>query len=89
LTITKDEKQKVLKDYRLHDTDTGSVEVQVALITARINELTKHLQLHVKDHHSRFGLMKMVGQRRRLLEYLKRTDLKAYRTLIENLDLRK
>lgn len=89
MTITKDEKQKVLKDYRLHDTDTGSVEVQVALITARINELTKHLQLHVKDHHSRFGLMKMVGQRRRLLEYLKRTDLKAYRTLIENLDLRK
>jgi len=89
LTITKDERQKVLKDYRLHDSDTGSVEVQVALITARINELTKHLQLHVKDHHSRFGLLKMVGQRRRLLEYLKRTDLKAYRTLIENLDLRK
>lgn len=89
MTITKDERQKVLKDYRLHDSDTGSVEVQVALITARINELTKHLQLHVKDHHSRFGLLKMVGQRRRLLEYLKRTDLKAYRTLIENLDLRK
>jgi small subunit ribosomal protein S15 len=89
LTITREEKQKVLKDYRLHDTDTGSVEVQVALITARINELTKHLQLHVKDHHSRFGLMKMVGQRRRLLEYLKKSDLKAYRTLIENLDLRK
>ena len=89
MSISKNDKQKLVKDHRLHDSDTGSVEVQVALLTARINELTKHLQVHTKDHHSRFGLLKMVGLRRRLLEYLKRSDLKAYRTLIENLDLRK
>jgi len=89
LTFTKEKKEKMVKDYRLHDTDTGSVEVQVALLTARVNELTEHLKIHVKDHHSRKGLLMMVGQRRRLLEYLKRSDLDAYRALIENLNLRK
>jgi small subunit ribosomal protein S15 len=89
LTFTKEKKEKMVKDYRLHDTDTGSVEVQVALLTARVNELTEHLKIHVKDHHSRKGLLMMVGQRRRLLEYLKRSDLDAYRALIDNLNLRK
>jgi len=89
LNLSKEQKEKMVKDYRLHDTDTGSVEVQVALLTARVNELTEHLKIHVKDHHSRKGLLMMVGQRRRLLEYLKRSDLDAYRALIENLNLRK
>jgi small subunit ribosomal protein S15 len=89
LTLSKEKKEKMVKDYRLHDTDTGSVEVQVALLTARVNELTEHLKLHVKDHHSRKGLLMMVGQRRRLLEYLKSSDLDAYRALIDNLNLRK
>jgi small subunit ribosomal protein S15 len=89
LTLTKEEKGKLVKDFSLHATDTGSVEVQVALLTARINELTGHFKKHVKDHHSRRGLLKMVGQRRRLLDYLKRSDLEAYRALIENLNLRK
>jgi small subunit ribosomal protein S15 len=84
-----EDKEKLIKDYRLHETDTGSVEVQVAVLTARINELTEHLKLHMKDHHSRMGLLKMVGQRRRLLEYLKKNDLDAYRALIDNLNLRK
>jgi small subunit ribosomal protein S15 len=89
LSFTKEEKEKVVKDYRLHETDTGSVEVQVALLTARINGLTGHFQTHVKDHHSRMGLLKMVGQRRSLLEYLKKNDVAAYRALIDNLNLRK
>jgi small subunit ribosomal protein S15 len=87
--MSKEGKGNIVKQYRLHDTDTGSVEVQVALLTARINELTGHLKNHTKDHHSRLGLLKMVGQRRRLLEYLKGSDLEAYRALIENLNLRK
>jgi small subunit ribosomal protein S15 len=89
LSFTKEEKEKVVKDYRLHETDTGSVEVQVALLTARINGLTDHFKAHVKDHHSRMGLLKMVGQRRSLLEYLKKNDVAAYRALIDNLNLRK
>lgn len=89
MTLSQQAKEKLIKDYRLHETDTGSVEVQVALLTARINELTGHFKAHVKDHHSRMGLLKMVGQRRRLLEYLKQSDLEAYRALIENLNLRK
>ena len=89
MTLSKEQKEKIVKDYRLHGTDTGSVEVQVALLTARVNELTEHLKLHVKDHHSRKGLLMMVGQRRRLLEYLKKSDLDAYRALIDNLNLRK
>ncbi len=89
MTMTKEQKGKLVKDFQLHEADTGSVEVQVALLTARINELTDHFKKHVKDHHSRMGLLKMVGQRRRLLDYLKRSDLEAYRALIENLNLRK
>ncbi len=89
MTLTRESKQKLIADYRLHDTDTGSVEVQVALLTARVNELTEHLKSHVKDHHSRMGLLKIVGQRRRLLEYLRKSDLEAYRALIDNLNLRK
>jgi small subunit ribosomal protein S15 len=89
LTLSKEGKENVVKQYRLHDTDTGSVEVQVALLTARVNELTGHLKNHVKDHHSRHGLLKMVGQRRKLLEYLRSSDMEAYRALIENLNLRK
>ena len=87
--LSKDTKQELVGKYRLHDTDTGSVEVQVALLTTRIGELTGHLKTHEKDLHSRYGLLKMVGKRRRLLEYLKKNDLEAYRALIENLDLRK
>ena len=89
MALSKDKKQKLVGQYRLHDTDTGSVEVQVALLTTRIEELTEHLKAHKKDRHSRYGLLKMVGKRRRLLEYLKTNDLEAYRALIENLDLRK
>ncbi len=89
MALSNDKKQELIGQYRLHDTDTGSVEVQVALLTTRIGELSGHLKDHEKDLHSRYGLLKMVGKRRRLLEYLKRNDLEAYRALIENLDLRK
>lgn len=82
------QKQPVIAQYRTTDKDTGSSTVQVALLTERINSLTGHFQAHVKDHHSRRGLLKMVGQRRRLLGYLKRTDLASYRSLIERLGLR-
>ncbi|UCE68078.1 MAG: 30S ribosomal protein S15 [Candidatus Zixiibacteriota bacterium] len=87
--MAKEKKHEVIDQFRLHESDTGSVEVQVALLTARINDLTEHLKDHKKDHHSRLGLLKMVGKRRRLLEYLKRTEIDAYRALIENLNLRK
>jgi len=82
-------KSQVIQDYRRHETDTGSTEVQVALLTQRITELTEHFKSHSKDHHSRRGLLKMVGQRRRLLDYLKRQDVARYRTAIERLGLRK
>jgi small subunit ribosomal protein S15 len=75
--------------YRLHETDTGSPEVQVALLTARIEYLTEHFKLHKSDHHSRRGLLKLVGQRRRLLDYLKKKDVQRYRTIIQRLGLRK
>ena len=81
-------KDDVIKKYQLHDTDRGSAPVQIALLTQRINELTEHFRKHQKDHHSRRGLLMMVGKRRRLLEYLKRTDLTRYRELIEDLGLR-
>ncbi len=74
--------------YRLHDRDTGSTRVQISLISARINSLTDHFRQHAKDHHGRLGLIRMVGRRRRLLDYLKRTDLAAYRRLIDELGLR-
>jgi small subunit ribosomal protein S15 len=82
-------KLAVIEDYKTHDGDTGSPEVQVALLTYRINNLTEHLKTHKKDHHSRRGLLKMVGKRRRLLDYLKKTDIERYRSLIERLGLRR
>ncbi len=82
------DKEAVIKKYQLHDSDRGSAPVQVALLTERINGLTEHFRAHKKDHHSRRGLMMMVGKRRRLLDYLKQTDLDRYRQLIEDLGLR-
>jgi small subunit ribosomal protein S15 len=82
------EKSPTIMKYRSNETDTGSTRVQVALLTNRINYLTDHFRVHAKDHHSRQGLLKMVGRRRRLLSYLKRTDLEGYRSLIETLGLR-
>ena len=86
---TREIKEKVITDYRTHEHDTGSPEVQVALLTSRINELTEHFKTHTKDHHSRRGLLKLVGQRRRLLDYLKGKDLERYRSTIERLGIRK
>ena len=83
--MNKDKKQEIIAAYGRTANDTGSPEVQIALLTARINELTEHLKSNKKDHHSRRGLLKMVGQRRGLLEYLKKTDIEGYRTLIERL----
>lgn len=82
------EKTATLKKYAEHGTDTGSAKVQVAVLTERINYLTDHFRTHPKDHHSRQGLLKMVGRRRRLLEYMKRTDLEGYRKLVQDLGLR-
>jgi small subunit ribosomal protein S15 len=82
-------KAKTIAGFRRHDYDSGSPEVQVALLTDRINQLTEHFKVHAKDHHSRRGLLKLVGRRRRLLDYLKRKDLERYRTTIERLGLRK
>ena len=87
--ITKEIKEQIIKEYQLKEGDTGSPEVQVALLTYRINDLNEHLKAHKKDHHSRRGLLKMVGQRRNLLAYLKENDLERYRNLIARLGLRK
>ena len=87
--ITKEIKQQIIKDYQLKEGDTGSPEVQIAILTYRINDLNEHLKMHKKDHHSRRGLLKMVGQRRNLLAYLKDNDLDRYRELIARLGLRK
>lgn len=87
--ITKENRDAVVAEYRVHETDTGSPEVQVAMLTRRINELTAHLRENKHDHASRRGLLKMVGQRRRLLAYLNKTDVERYRTLISRLGLRK
>jgi small subunit ribosomal protein S15 len=89
MAVTKDDKQRLITDYRTADADTGSPEVQVALLSKRIDELTEHLKGHKKDHHSRRGLLQMVGRRRRLLEYLKREDVERYRALIQRLGLRR
>jgi small subunit ribosomal protein S15 len=86
---SKEDKENIVKDNRTHSKDTGSPEVQIALITNRINYLTEHFSTHKKDYHSRTGLMKLVGQRKRLLEYLKRQDVKRYESLIKKLKLRK
>jgi small subunit ribosomal protein S15 len=82
------DREAVIQKYRKHETDRGSTAVQVALLTARINDLTGHFRAHKKDHHSRQGLLKLVGQRRRLLDYLRRTSLEEYRSLITDLGLR-
>ena len=87
--MTQAEKQAIMAEYATHEGDTGSAQVQVAVLTKRINDLTEHLKVHKKDHHSRRGLLKMVGQRRNLLAYLKENDLERYRTLIARLGLRK
>ena len=87
--ITTEMKKEIVKTYGKDENDTGSIEVQIALLTARIKDLNEHLAVHPKDHHSRRGLLKMVGQRRGLLAYLKKTDIERYRSLIERLGLRK
>ena len=87
--ITKEIKEQIIKDYQLKEGDTGSPEVQIAIRTYRINDLNEHLKVHKKDHHSRRGLLKMVGQGRNLLAYLREKDLERYRTLIARLGLRK
>ncbi|MCI9067409.1 MAG: 30S ribosomal protein S15 [Lachnospiraceae bacterium] len=87
--ISKEKKAKIIEEYGRKPGDTGSPEVQIAILTARITELTEHLKVNQKDHHSRRGLLKMVGQRRGLLDYLKRNDIEAYRNLIARLGIRK
>lgn len=89
LTLTVDDKQEIIDKFKQHESDTGSPEVQVALLTARIEYLTEHLQEHRKDHHSRRGLLKMVGQRRRLLNYLQNKDISRYRKVLQELGLRR
>ena len=89
VALTKDKKTNVIDAYRTHDKDTGSPEVQVALLSERINYLTEHFKAHAKDHHSRRGLLKLVGQRRRLLDYLKSKDSDRYAELIKRLGIRK
>ncbi len=89
MTLTVEAKREIVTRFGKSDADTGSTEVQVALLSARINELTEHLRTHKKDHHSRRGLLMLVGQRRRLLNYLNRTDLDRYRGLIQELGLRR
>ncbi|HOJ10079.1 MAG TPA: 30S ribosomal protein S15 [Clostridiales bacterium] len=87
--MQKEAKQNIISMYKLHENDTGSPEVQIALLTERINHLNEHLKIHKKDHHSRRGLLKMVGQRRGLLNYLEKIDVERYRAIIEKLNLRK
>ena len=89
MVLVKETKSEIISSYQLHGTDTGSPEVQVAILTERINYLTEHFKTHTKDHHSRRGLLKLVGQRRRLLDYLKRIDFNRYKDLIERLGIRK
>lgn len=88
MTISKEEKEKIIKAWRKHEKDTGSVEVQIALLTKRINDLTEHLKVHRKDVHSRMGLIKMVGKRKRLLNYLKKENFARYTELIDKLGIR-
>ncbi|MSO41590.1 MAG: 30S ribosomal protein S15 [Solirubrobacterales bacterium] len=89
MPLTNEKKAELIGKHGRADGDTGSAEVQVALLTARINELTEHLRTHTKDHHSRRGLLKLVGQRRRLLRYLEKSDLERYRSLVAELGLRR
>ena len=89
MSLSLEEKKEILSKHCLHETDTGSPEVQIALLTTRINQLTGHFKTHHKDHHSRRGLLKMVGRRRRLLDYVKGKDVARYRTIIAELGIRK
>ncbi len=89
MALVKEKKTEIVSEYKQHDSDTGSPEVQVALLTARINQLTEHLKEHKKDHHSRRGLLMMVGQRRRLLNYLSNKDINRYREVVARLGLRR
>ena len=89
MVLTKGRKTEVIEDYRTHENDTGSPEVQVAILSERISDLTAHFKTHKKDHHSRRGLLKIVGQRRRLLDYLRNKDVNRYRTIIQRLGLRR
>ena len=89
MSTTKQQKTELITQYRTHDGDTGSPEVQIALLSSRINYLTEHFKTHAKDHHSRRGLLKLVGRRRRLLDYLRNADLERYRTIIDKLGIRK
>jgi len=87
--LLKDEKTSIITENRVHETDTGSPEVQIAILTARINQLTEHLKIHNKDNHSRRGLLKMVGTRRNLLDYLQKKNIERYRAIIKKLNIRK
>ena len=89
MVLEPEQKQEIVKKFQKHPKDTGSPEVQIALLTARINHLTEHFKTHPKDHHSRRGLLKMVGKRRKLLEYLKREDFERYQKVVKELGLRK
>lgn len=89
MTLNKDQKQQIIGQFKIHATDSGSPEVQIALLTEKIKYLTEHFKIHKTDHHSRRGLLRMVGQRRRLLDYLKATKIERYRTIVKELGLRK
>jgi len=89
LTLIKEEKQKIIENFKTHENDTGSTEVQIAILTSRINKLNEHLKANKKDHHSRRGLVMMVGKRKRLLQYLKNREISKYKNLIKELGLRK
>ncbi len=89
MTLSAQEKKQVIEQHKLHDTDTGSPEVQISLLTRRIDSLTEHLKIHKKDHHSRRGLLMLVGRRRRLLNYMKYKDIARYRAILDSLGLKK
>lgn len=89
MVVTPATKREIIDEFKLHDKDTGSSEVQIALLSSRIKYLTEHFKVHKKDHHSRRGLLKLVGQRRRLLDYLKKKDIEKYRTIIKALGIRR
>ena len=89
MPLTKEEKQGIIKKYGVSESDTGNTKVQIALLTKRIDDLTEHMKMSTKDHHTRYGLLKLVGQRRSLLDYLVREDIESYRSLIKELGIRK
>jgi small subunit ribosomal protein S15 len=89
MALDREQKQDIIGNYRLHENDTGSPEVQIALLSTRINYLTEHFKTHKKDHHSRRGLLKLVSQRRKILDYLKKSDKERYEKVIERLEIRK